>query len=482
SNLVKIPERYAVQAEPLVEQIAIRARAMVQLGLGYLALARSADQLSAGELQRVRLATQLASRLSGVLYVLDEPTVGLHPADTELLLAVLGSMQEAGNTVVVVEHERSVIRAANYIVEMGPGAGDTGGKLLAAAALADFEKRFDTPTARYLRGGITMWKPTSRRAPTDRMIELRGVRTHNLKIPHVTLPLGLVVAVSGVSGAGKSSLVYNTLLPELAARTGGTLKLRSGEFDSIEGAEGVDRVIWVDDRPIGRTARSTPATFAGMWTAIRELFASLPEARIRGYSASRFSFNVREGRCAHCEGLGEVRLEFALLPDFSVPCPVCHGARFDRATLDVRFRGHSIADVLELSIEEALELFSSIPTVAQVLQTMLRVGLGYLRLGQPAQTLSGGEAQRLKLAAELARNARGHTMYVLDEPTTGLHFGDKQVLARLLHDLVDAGHSVIFIEHDPELLACADWIIDIGPGAGAAGGRIIAAGSPEDIA
>ncbi|GAB4216612.1 MAG: hypothetical protein OHK0013_43320 [Sandaracinaceae bacterium] len=461
-------------ATPLVGEVLARLSFLDEVGVGYLSLDRAASTLSSGEAQRIRLGTRLGGALVGVLYVLDEPSVGLHPRDTSRLLATLGRLRDQGNTVVVVEHDLDVVRAASHVVDVGPGAGVHGGRILFAGLPSVLASRSDTPTGPWLAG-----RRLARAAlgPARSALRLEGVRLHNLRGLDVSVPLGRFVAVTGVSGSGKSSLIMHALLPAVRAVLAG----RPSPF-VLRGAESIGRVVAVDQSPIGRTPRSTPATYVGLMTPLRELFASLPEARARGYDAARFSANVKGGRCEACEGEGVVRVEMHLLPDVYVRCEVCHGARYNRDTLEIRYRGLSIADALALPIEEAAQLFSAIPSLRDRLATLRELGLGYLTLGQSGTTLSGGEAQRLKLAKELSRRSEMPTLYVLDEPTTGLHLGDVEALVEVLDRLVRRGHSVVVIEHAMELVACADWVIDLGPEGGGEGGQVVGEGRPGDIA
>ena len=463
----------------LLKDITSRVSALVDLGLDYLALNRTVTTLSGGEVERIRLATQIGSGLVGVLYVLDEPSAGLHARDNERLIASLHRLRDQGNSLVVVEHDEASIRAADYVVDLGPGAGVRGGQLIAAGTPAELAEHPESPTGAYLSGRRAIERPAPR-PPALRWLELDDVATHNLKHVSVRIPIGRLTCITGVSGSGKSSLIIDTLLPAVKAQ----LRSRSPSplTPRLRGAELFDRVIDVDQGPIGRTPRSSPASYVGAFDDLRELFASLPEARARGYGAARFSFNVKGGRCETCRGDGVVRVDMQFLPDVFVRCETCHGRRYNRETLEVRYRGYSVADVLEMSVETALALFAPVPKLTTKLGALSDVGLGYVALGQPANTLSGGEAQRIKLARELARRATGKTLLVLDEPTTGLHFGDVAVLIDLLQRLVDLGNTAIVIEHHLELAKVADCVIDLGPEGGPQGGEIIAQGSPEEVA
>ena len=468
-------------AEPLLRAVTARLGFLIDVGLDYLSLDRSAQTLSSGEGQRIRLATQIGAALVGVLYVLDEPSVGLHARDNARLIDAQARLRDLGNTVFVVEHDREAILAADHVVDMGPGAGVHGGMIVAEGTPAELMKNPKSITGPWLAGIKQLPIPKTRKAKTKGAVRVVGARAHNLKNVTVSVPTGIFTCFTGVSGSGKSSLVVDTLLPAARAKLySATAPI--GECDAVEGLENVDKVISIDQAPIGRTPRSNPATYTGVFALLRELYAGLPEARARGYKAGRFSFNVKGGRCEACQGDGVLRVEMHFLPDIFVTCDTCSGKRYNRETLEVEYRGLSIADALDITVVQALELFDKVPRVRDRLDALRRVGLGYLTLGQPATTLSGGEAQRVKLARELARKATGRTLYVLDEPTTGLHFTDIEVLLNAILELRDQGNSVIVIEHNLDVVACADWVIDLGPEGGDKGGEIVAEGTPEDIA
>jgi excinuclease ABC subunit A len=469
-------------AGPILKEVRERLRFLVDVGLDYLTLGRSAESLSGGEAQRIRLATQIGSRLVGVLYILDEPSIGLHQRDNARLLATLEQLRDLGNTVIVVEHDEETMRAANHVIDLGPGAGKHGGEIIAAGTVDEIMRNPASITGKFLSGELKIPMPHTRR-PMDpaRAIRIDGAREHNLRNITAEIPLGLFVAITGVSGSGKSTLIED-ILHRALARHFYRARVIPGAHGRITGFEHIDKVIDIDQSPIGRTPRSNPATYTGLFTPIRELFAELPEAKIRGYGPGRFSFNVKGGRCEACQGDGLVKIEMHFLPDVYVPCEVCKGKRYNRETLEVRFRGLTIADVLELTVEDACAFFVNQPRIHQKLQTLQDVGLGYIHLGQSATTLSGGEAQRVKLASELSKRDTGRTFYILDEPTTGLHFEDVRVLLDVLHRLVDRGNTVLVIEHNLDVIKTADWIIDLGPEGGNRGGSIVAAGTPEDVA
>ena len=467
-------------ARQILKEIEARIQFLVNVGLGYLTLGRSAQTLSGGEAQRIRLATQIGSGLTGVLYVCDEPTVGLHPVDDHRLIETLKKLQALGNTIVVVEHDEAVMHAADHIIDLGPGAGEYGGHVVVAGTIEQVMECSQSITGQYLSGYKQIPVPPKRRPINDKHLTIVGARENNLKSIQVNIPLGILVCVTGVSGSGKSSLIYEVLFKKLA-QTLYYAKDKPGRHDTILGIEHIDKVVNIDQSPIGRTPRSNPATYTGAFTPIRELFAAVPEARMRGYPPGRFSFNVKGGRCEACQGEGYIQIEMQFLPDVTVPCEVCKGKRYNREALEIQLKEKSIADVLHMTVDQALDFFWNFPRIRAKLETMRDVGLGYIRLGQPATTLSGGEAQRIKLSTELSKRATGSTLYLLDEPTTGLSFEDCAALLRVLHRLVDAGNTVILIEHHMDMIKNADWLIDLGPGAGDAGGRVIAKGTPEKV-
>ena len=467
-------------ARLIVREITERLSFLENVGIGYLSLARSARTLSGGEAQRIRLATQIGSHLVGVMYVLDEPSIGLHQRDNEKLIATLDRLRDLGNTVIVVEHDEGTMMAADHLVDLGPGAGEHGGHVIAAGTPKEVSKNASSLTGQYLSGKKKIELPERRRRPTGNLL-VRGAREHNLKDVDVEIPLGVFCCVTGVSGSGKSTLVNETLHHAVANRLH-QAKLRPGSHDGIDGLDQIDKIINIDQSPIGRTPRSNPATYTGLFDHIRQIFTQTQEARARGYKPGRFSFNVKGGRCEVCKGDGQIKIEMHFLPDVYVPCEQCHGKRYNRETLEVRFKGKNIADVLEMSVEEGVEFFENVPKIARRLRTLNDVGLGYIRLGQPATTLSGGEAQRVKLATELSKVATGDTLYILDEPTTGLHFADVQRLLDVLGRLVDAGNTVVVIEHNLDVIKTADWLVDLGPEGGEEGGQIVATGTPEEVA
>jgi excinuclease ABC subunit A len=468
-------------ATPILKEVRGRLSFLVDVGLGYLTLDRAALTLSGGEAQRIRLATQIGSGLSGALYVLDEPSIGLHQRDTERLLDTLRRLRDLGNSVLVVEHDEDTIRAADWVVDIGPGAGEHGGELIASGPLEAIIAEPRSVTGQFLSGQRRIPARSKRRKGNGRRLQIKGAREHNLKRVDVSIPLGTLTVVTGVSGSGKSTLVNDTLYPRLA-QSFYNARERPGAHDAIYGIEHLDKVIAIDQAPIGRTPRSNLATYTKAFDPIRQLFAQVPEARARGYEASRFSFNVPGGRCEHCNGEGLMQIEMQFLPDLYVTCEVCDGARYNRETLDIRFRGKNIAEVLELTAEEAAQFFERVPAIREKFQSLIDVGVGYIKIGQPATTLSGGEAQRIKLAAELARRATGRTLYIMDEPTTGLHFADVERLLQVLQRLVDAGNTVLVIEHNLDVVKSADYLIDMGPEGGDAGGHIVATGTPEEVA
>ena len=467
-------------AAEIVKEILGRLDFLIDVGLDYVSLNRSSATLSGGESQRIRLATQIGSQLVNVLYILDEPSIGLHQRDNVRLIDSLKKLRDSGNTVVVVEHDRDMMLESDYIVDIGPKAGRKGGNVVFSGTPAEMLKS-DTLTARYLNGALKIDVPSQRRQDNGKTLTLRGCRGNNLKNVDVSFPLGIMVCVTGVSGSGKSSLVNGTLQPILSKQFFRSLQ-EPLPYDEILGLENVDKVVTVDQSPLGRSPRSNPATYTGVFGDIRSLFVGLPEAKIRGYKPGRFSFNVAGGRCEACKGNGYNTVEMNFLPDVLVPCETCGGKRYNRETLEVRFKGKSIADILDMTINQAVEFFESIPAILKKIKVLQDVGLGYIKLGQPSSTLSGGESQRVKLATELARKSTGNTVFILDEPTTGLHFEDIKVLLDVLNRLVDKGNTMIVIEHNMDVIKCADYIIDMGPEGGAAGGRVMAVGTPEDIA
>ncbi len=478
---IKLSKRQQLIARQILKEIRERLGFLSAVGLNYLTLSRAASTLSGGEAQRIRLATQIGSRLMGVLYILDEPSVGLHARDNRRLLNTLMELRDIGNTVLVVEHDRETIEQADFVIDLGPGAGVHGGYVVAVGKPSTIKRCKTSITGQYLTGAKFIETPKIRRSLNGKSVHLKGATGNNLKSVNIEVPLGMFVVVTGVSGSGKSTLINETLY-RILARNFYSSRTMPLPYESIEGLENIDKVIDINQSPIGRTPRSNPATYTGVFTHIRDLFAGLPESRARGYLPGRFSFNVRGGRCEACEGDGIIKIEMHFLPDVYVPCEVCKGKRYSRETLEVNFKGKTIADVLDMTVEEALTFFENIPRIKKKLMTLYRVGLGYIRLGQQATTLSGGEAQRVKLATELSKVATGRTLYILDEPTTGLHFEDIRMLLNVLNELVDRGNAVIVIEHNMDVIKTADWIIDLGPEGGDDGGRIIATGTPEEVA
>ena len=468
-------------AGKIISEISSRLSFLNDVGLDYLSLDRSADTLSGGEAQRIRLASQIGSGLTGVMYVLDEPSIGLHQRDNDRLIGTLKHLRDLGNSVLVVEHDEDMIRASDHVIDIGPGAGEHGGKIIAEGTPQEIQKHPTSLTGAYLSGKESIAVPKNRTPIGDKSLKIMGATGNNLKNVDVEIPLGLLTCVTGVSGSGKSTLINDTLHHAVAQHLYGS-NAEPAEHKDIQGLEHFDKVINVDQSPIGRTPRSNPATYTGLFTPIRELFAGVPAARERGYEAGRFSFNVRGGRCETCEGDGVLKVEMHFLPDVYVPCDVCHGKRYNRETLDIRYKGKNIHEVLSMTIEQAHEFFEAVPTVKRKLKTLLDVGLGYVKLGQSATTLSGGEAQRVKLSLELSKRDTGRTLYILDEPTTGLHFHDIQLLLKVIHTLKKHGNTIVIIEHNLDVIKTADWIIDLGPEGGGGGGEIIAVGTPENVA
>ncbi len=479
-NSLKLTEKQALISRQVLKEIKARLRFLIDVGLDYLTLARSAATLSGGEAQRIRLATQIGAGLMGVLYILDEPSIGLHQRDNERLLSTLKQLRDLGNTLIVVEHDEDTMYAADYIIDMGPGPGIHGGEIVATGTVEDIKACPRSITGQYLSGIKKIDVPKNRRKPNGAWLEVLGAQENNLKDIDVAFPLGLFTCVTGVSGSGKSTLV-NEIVYKRLARDLNRAKVRPGAHRGMRGMEHLDKVVNIDQSPIGRTPRSNPATYTGVFDGIRELFAQLPEAKMRGYKSGRFSFNVRGGRCEACSGDGIIKIEMHFLPDVYVPCEVCRGKRYNRETLEVRYKGKNISQVLDMTVEDALEFFGNIPKIKRRLQTLYDVGLGYIKLGQPSTTLSGGEAQRVKLATELSKRSTGRTMYILDEPTTGLHMADVHRLVSVLQKLCDAGNTIIVIEHNLDVIKTADYIIDLGPEGGEMGGCVVAHGSPEFI-
>jgi excinuclease ABC subunit A len=480
-DALQVTDREAIIAERILREIRERLRFLHDVGVGYLTLGRSAATLSGGEGQRIRLATQIGANLTGVLYVLDEPSIGLHQRDNRKLLATLARLRDLGNTVIVVEHDEETIRAADYVIDLGPGAGEHGGHVIFQGTPADLAHHGASLTGAYLTGRRSIPTPPGRRPALKGALVIRGARANNLRSLDVRIPLGVLTAVTGVSGSGKSTLV-NDILYRALARALYRAGEEPGAHDRIEGIDLVDKVIEIDQSPIGRTPRSNPATYTGMFTFIRDLFAMVPDAKARGFRAGRFSFNVKGGRCEACQGDGVMAIEMHFLPDVYVTCEHCKGRRYNRETLEIRYRGKSIADVLDLTVDQAVPLLENFPAIANKLRTLQDVGLGYIELGQSATTLSGGEAQRVKLAKELSKRGTGRTLYILDEPTTGLHFEDTKKLLHVLTKLVDQGNTIVVIEHNLDVIKSADYLIDLGPEGGAGGGQIVAQGSPEEVA
>lgn len=469
-------------AEKILKEIRDRLRFLVDVGLNYLNLNRSAETLSGGEAQRIRLASQIGAGLVGVMYILDEPSIGLHQRDNERLLATLTRLRDLGNTVIVVEHDEEAIREADYIVDIGPGAGVHGGEIIATGSLDNIINEPRSLTGDYLSGRKKIEIPTRRSQATNARLKVTGASGNNLQQVDLDLPIGLFTCITGVSGSGKSTLINETLYPYAATALNKATTLKPAPHQSVEGIDALDKCVDIDQSPIGRTPRSNPATYTGIFTPIRELFSGTQEARSRGYKPGRFSFNVKGGRCEACEGDGVTKVEMHFLPDIYVPCDICKGQRYNRETLDIRYKGKNIHEVLDMTVEDAREFFDAVPSIARKLQTLMDVGLSYIRLGQSATTLSGGEAQRVKLSRELSKRDTGSTLYILDEPTTGLHFHDIQLLLTVLHRLRDHGNTVVVIEHNLDVIKTADWIVDLGPEGGSGGGQIIATGTPEQVA
>ncbi|HBF77055.1 MAG TPA: excinuclease ABC subunit A, partial [Clostridiaceae bacterium] len=478
---LKLSEKDMAIASQILKEIKSRLKFLVDVGLDYLTLSRPSSTLSGGESQRIRLATQIGSGLVGVLYILDEPSIGLHQKDNDKLLETLKHLRDLGNTLIVVEHDEDTMRAADYIVDIGPGAGDHGGEVVACGTPSEVAACEKSITGQYLSGKKKIEIPKERRKPNGNYITVKGAKENNLKNIEVKFPLGVFTCVTGVSGSGKSTLVNEILYKGIAKELNGS-KVLPGCYDEILGLENIDKIINIDQLPIGRTPRSNPATYTGVFDYIRELFAGTPEAKMRGYKNGRFSFNVKGGRCETCSGDGIIKIEMQFLPDVYIPCEVCKGKRYNRETLEVKYKGKNISDVLDMTVEEALEFFKNIPRIKNKLQTLYDVGLSYIKLGQPSTQLSGGEAQRIKLATELSKRSTGRTFYILDEPTTGLHVEDVKKLIEILQRLVDSGNTVVVIEHNLDVVKCADYVIDLGPDGGDRGGQVIGCGTPEEIA
>ena len=480
-NSINFSEKDKIISSQIIKEIQSRLSFLINVGLDYLDLARKAGTLSGGEAQRIRLATQIGSQLMGVLYILDEPSIGLHQRDNDRLISTLKQLRDVGNTLIVVEHDEDTMREADYIVDIGPGAGEHGGEIVASGTLDEIMSNENSLTGKYLTGAKKVELPEERRKGNGNFITVKGAKENNLKNVTAKFPLGTLTMVTGVSGSGKSTLV-NEILYKGLNKIVNKAKDLPGKFKEITGYENIDKIIDIDQSPIGRTPRSNPATYTGTFDIIRELFSQTQEAKMRGYKPGRFSFNVKGGRCEACSGDGIIKIEMQFLSDVYVPCEVCKGKRYNRETLEVKYKGKNIADVLNMTVEEALEFFENIPRIKNKLQTLMDVGLGYIRLGQPSTQLSGGEAQRIKLAYELSKRSTGKTLYILDEPTTGLHIHDVNRLVKILQRLVDGGNTVIVIEHNLDMIKCADYIVDLGPEGGDKGGTIIATGTPEKIA
>ena len=480
---LKLTGKRAKIAEKVLKELQDRLKFLVDVGLNYLTLNRSADTLSGGEAQRIRLASQIGAGLVGVMYILDEPSIGLHQRDNKRLLNTLFHLRDLGNTVIVVEHDEEAIRSADHIIDIGPGAGVHGGQIVAAGSIKKITRARESLTGKYLSGKARIEVPAGRnRYNGKKLLQLTGARGNNLQSVDLTLPLGLFTCITGVSGSGKSTLINHTLYPIAASKLNKATTLNPAPYEAIQGMEHLDKVVDIDQSPIGRTPRSNPATYTGIFTPVRELFAGTQESRSRGYRPGRFSFNVKGGRCEACQGDGVVKVEMHFLPDVYVSCDVCRGKRYNRETLEVKYKGKNINEVLNMTIEDAREFFDPVPVIARKLQTLMDVGLSYVRLGQAATTLSGGEAQRVKLSRELSKRDTGKTLYILDEPTTGLHFHDIKQLLSVLHHLRDHGNTIVVIEHNLDVIKTADWIVDLGPEGGSGGGNIIAEGSPEQVA
>ena len=478
---LNLTNRQQIIGRQLVREIRTRLGFLLNVGLGYLTLDRGAKTLAGGEAQRIRLASQIGSGLTGVLYILDEPSIGLHQRDNTKLIDTLFHLRGLGNTIIVVEHDEETMAAADWIIDIGPGAGEHGGHIVAQGTPAEIMADPNSVTGRFLSGVDKIEVPAERRKGSGKMLEIVGARGHNLKNVSVSIPLGAFVAVTGVSGSGKSTLIQETLFPRLQSAINKTHHVWE-PHDAIKGIENLDKIVDIDQSPIGRTPRSNPATYTGVFDMIRDLFAKTADARMRGYKAGRFSFNVKGGRCEACKGDGIIKIEMQFLPDVYVPCEICSGKRYNRETLEVKYKGQSISDILEMTVGQAVEFFEAIPAITRKLRTIHDVGLDYIRMGQPATQLSGGEAQRVKLATELAKRATGKTLYILDEPTTGLHFADIQKLLLVLQRLADTGNTVLVIEHNLDVIKTADWLIDMGPEGGAGGGEVVGVGTPEQLA